>query len=120
MADLDAIACELERRAAAVQLIGDRLVHEAAAALWTSVAADAFRASVARRHGDCRDAADLLRAAAARVRRFGLDAQAERARLARLERAALHGAVHGALHGADAVARAVGGGLAGAASVVRW
>ena len=116
MADLDAIACELERRAAAVQLIGDRLVHEAAIAVWTSVAADAFRASVASRHRDCSDVAELLRAAAVRVRRFGLDAQAERARLARLERAALQGAVHGA----EAVARAVGGGLAGAASVVGW
>ena len=116
MADLDAIACELERRAAAVQLIGDRLVHEAAAALWTSVAADAFRATVAGRHRDCGEVAELLRAAAARVRRFGLDAQAEQARLARLERAALHGA----MHGAEAVARAVGGGLAEAASVIGW
>ena len=120
MADLDAIACELERRAAAVQLIGDRLVHEAAAALWTSVAADAFRATVASRHRDCGDVAGLLRAAAARVRSFSLEAQAEQARLVRLERAALQGAVHGVVHGAEAVARAVGGGLAGAASVVGW
>lgn len=123
MADLDAIAYELERRAAAVQLIGDRLVHEAAAALWTSVAADAFRATVASRHRDCGEVAELLRAAAERVRHFGLDAQAEQARLARLERAALQGAMHGALHalhGAGAVARSVGGGLAGAASVIGW
>jgi hypothetical protein len=116
MADLDALARELEQRANAVRLIGDRLAHEAAVALWTSVAADAFRASVARRRTDCGDVAEMLHAAAGSVRRFGLDAQAERARLARLERAA----VHGALKGAEVAAQAVGTGLAEAASFVGW
>jgi hypothetical protein len=116
MADLDALARELEQRAHAVQLIGDRLLHEAAVALWTSVAADAFRASVARRRADCGEVADLLQAAAGNVRRFGLDAQAERARLAQWER----GAVRGALHGGEVAAHAVGIGLAEAASLVGW
>jgi hypothetical protein len=116
MADLDRLARELQQRADAVQLIGDRLVHEAAVALWTSVAADAFRASVARRHHDCDEAAGLLRAAAGSVRRFRADAQVERARLARLERATVGGVVGGV----EAAAKAAGGGLAKIASLVRW
>jgi hypothetical protein len=90
LSDLDGLARELEQRARNVELIGDQLVHAAAIALWTSVAADAFRAQVERRRGDCGDVATLLRSAAAAVRQFGSDAAAERARLGRLERAALH------------------------------
>lgn len=112
MADLDTLARELHQRADAVQLIGDRLVHEAAVALWTSIAADAFRASVARRHRDCGEVADLLRAAAGSVLRFGRDAQAERARLARLEQAALHGV--------EAAARSASAGFVEVASLVGW
>lgn len=91
MSDLDGLARELELRAGRVEAIGDRLVHAAAIAIWTSIAADAFRAQVSRRRRDCADVAESLRCAAATVRHFARDVDAEKARLRRLEEAALHG-----------------------------
>lgn len=93
MPDLDGLARELEQRAARVERIGDELVHAAAVALWSSVAADAFRAQVARRRRDCGQVADTLRSAASAVRHFSQDAEAEKARLFRIEQHAISGAV---------------------------
>lgn len=91
MSDLDGLAVELDQRASQVALIGDQLVHAASMALWSSVAADAFRASVDRRHRECEDVASLLQNAARAVRHYAADAEAEKQRLRRLEEAAVHG-----------------------------
>jgi len=96
LSDLDGIATELDQRASNVELIGDQLVHAAAVAIWSSVAAEAFRAQVGRRRRDCGDVASMLRSAAAAVRHFTAGAEAEKARLRRLEERALHGVEHGA------------------------
>lgn len=94
MSGLDGLARELEQRALRVESIGDELVHAASIAIWTSVAADAFRAQVARRRRDCGHVGDSLRSAASAVRHFASDVEAEKARLLRLEQAAVHGAEH--------------------------
>lgn len=91
MSGLDALAGELEQRARHVEAIGDELVHAAAVAIWTSVAADAFRAHIARRRRDCADVAGMLRSASSAVRHFAHDVEAEKARLHRLEQAVAHG-----------------------------
>ena len=91
MSSLDALAAELEQRARRVEAIGDELVHAAAVAVWTSVAAEAFRAHVARRRRDCSSVAGMLRSASSAVRRFSDDAEMEKARLRRLEHAVVHG-----------------------------
>jgi uncharacterized protein YukE len=91
LSDLDGVAAELDQRASHVALIGDQLLQAAAMALWSSVAADAFRASVDRRHRECADVASLLRAAASTVRHYAADAEAEKQRLRRLEEGAAHG-----------------------------
>jgi len=88
---LEGLVSELEQRARRVEAIGDELVHAAAIAIWTSVAADAFRAQVARRRRDCGDVAGMLRSASAAVRHFAHDAEAEKARLRRLEQTVVHG-----------------------------
>lgn len=106
MSDIEALAGELDARARRIELIGDQLVHAAAVALWTSVAADAFRAQVARRHRDIAGVAARLRSAAATARYFARDVEAEKARLRKLEEAALHGIAHGAgaaVHGVEKV-----------------
>lgn len=94
MSDLEGLARELELRARQTQLIGDQLVRAAAIAIWTSVAADAFRAQVSRRRRDIAEVAGMLRSAASSTRQFARDAEAEKARLRRLEETALHGAEH--------------------------
>ena len=81
MPELDEIADELDRRARLVARTGDRLVHEAAAALWTSAAADAFRALVDRRRDGYSTAADGLARAALEARHFAVAVAAEKARL---------------------------------------
>lgn len=90
MSSLEGIARELSQRADRVEAIGDHLTREAANALWTSIAADAFRGQVARRRRECADVAGMLRSAATNVLRFSREAQAERARLLRLAETALH------------------------------
>lgn len=94
MSGLDGLARELEQHALRVESIGDGLVHSASVAIWTSVAADAFRSQVARRRRDCGDVADSLRSAASAVRHFAHDVEVEKARLMRLEQAAVHGVEH--------------------------
>ena len=91
MSDLGGLAAELEQRATSVELIGDQLVHVAAIAIWSSVAADAFRAQVDRRRSECGDVASMLRSAASAVRHFAAEVEAEKERLRRIEEAALHG-----------------------------
>jgi hypothetical protein len=95
MSDIDAIADELDRRARQVESVGAHLVRAAAEAIWTSIAADAFRARVDKRHNECLAVADLLRVAARRTRSFSDDVAAERARLRRIALAAEHVVVAG-------------------------
>jgi hypothetical protein len=85
VSDLEVIARELDQRATQVESAGAQLVRAAAEAIWTSIAADAFRAQVDGRHRECAHVAGCLRAAAHDVRRFSDDVTAERARLRRLE-----------------------------------
>jgi hypothetical protein len=87
---LDSIAAELDQRALRIEATGARLVHEAATAIWTSIAADAFRAQVGRRRDECGSAARSLRVAAADVRSFAAQVEEEKARLRRLALAAEH------------------------------
>jgi len=108
LSDLEALARELDQRAARVESIADQLTHAAAVAIWTSVAADAFRAHVSRRRRDCADVAGMLRSAAASVRRFAGEVEAEKARLWRLEQAAVHGIEKGILAGARTVEHGLG------------
>ena len=90
MSDLDDIARELDQRALQVEAAGGHLVTAAANALWTSIAADAFRARVDHRTRECARLADVLRTAGRTVRSFSDAVVAERARLRRLELAAEH------------------------------
>jgi hypothetical protein len=104
VSDIEAIAYELSQRATQVEIAGGQLVRAAAEAIWTSTAADAFRAQVERRRRECEHVADMLRAAARDVIRFSDEVGAEKARLRRIELAAEHAA-----HAAGAgVARAAG------------
>ena len=107
MSDIEAIAHELAQRATQVEIAGDQLVQAAAEAIWTSIAADAFRAQVAGRRRECDHVADVLRAAARDVLRFADGVGAEKARLRRLELAAEH-AAHAAQMAGAGVARAAG------------
>jgi anti-sigma-K factor RskA len=90
VSSLDALADELRRRARQVEAIGDELVHAAAVAIWTSVAADAFRAHLSRRRRDCSHVAGLLRSASSAVNHFSHDAELEKARLRHLEQTVAH------------------------------
>jgi uncharacterized protein YukE len=90
VSDIEAIAGELNQRATHVEMAGSALVQAAAEAVWTSLAADAFRAQVDHRRRECEHAADVLRHAARDVLRFSGDVAAEKARLRRLELAAEH------------------------------
>ena len=92
MSSLDALAGDLEQHARRVEATGEQLMHAAAIAIWTSVAADAFRAQVARRRRDCSAAAEMLRSAASAVRHFAHDVEAEKARLRHIEQVVAHGA----------------------------
>ena len=92
VSDIEAIAHELSQRATQVEMAGGQLVQAAAEAIWTSIAADAFRAQVDRRRRECEHVADVLRAAARDVFRFADDVATEKARLRRLELAAEHAA----------------------------
>jgi hypothetical protein len=82
---LRVIAAELRERSVRVEAIGDQLVVAASQALWTSIAADAFRARVARRRTECAHAAGLLRSAAGAIDAFDLEVAAVEARLRRME-----------------------------------
>jgi len=92
VADIDAIALELGKRAVQVEIASAQLVQAAAEAVWTSIAADAFRAQVDHRRRECEHVADVLRGAAHDVLRFSSDVTAEKVRLRRLEQAAEHAA----------------------------
>jgi hypothetical protein len=92
VSDIDAIAQELGQRAVQVEMASAQLVQAAAEAVWTSIAADAFRAQVDHRRRECEHVADVLRGAAHDVLRFSSDVTAEKARLRRLEQAAEHAA----------------------------
>jgi len=96
VSSIDEIAVELGQRATQVELAGSQLVQAAAEAIWTSIAADAFRARLARRHQQFGAVADLLRSAAHAVARYSSEVDAERARLRRLELAAEHAVIRGA------------------------
>jgi hypothetical protein len=107
VADIDAIAQELGQRAVQVEMAGAQLVQAAAQAVWTSIAADAFRAQVGHRRRECEHVADVLRGAAHDVLRFSSDVTAEKARLRRLEQVAEHAAATAA-SGAARAARGLG------------
>jgi hypothetical protein len=107
MGDLDGLAAELGLRAAQVEAAADQLTRAAAAAIWTSVAADAFHAQVGRRTEQCGDVAASLRAAAAAVRAYAGEVDAELARLARVAHAAERG-VGAAVTVTESMARVVG------------
>jgi hypothetical protein len=96
VSNIEEIGLELDQRAVQVELAGAQLVRAAAEAIWTSIAADAFRARVDRRRRQFGDVADLLRGAAQTVFRYSDEVAAERARLRRLELAAEHAITHGA------------------------
>jgi hypothetical protein len=104
LSNIDEIALELDQRAVQVEMAGAELVRAAAEAIWTSIAADAFRARVDHRRRQFGDVADLLRAAAQSVFRYSDEVVAERARLRRLELDAEHALSRGAVD-----ARKVGG-----------
>jgi uncharacterized protein YukE len=90
VSDLDDIARELDQRALQVEAAGAQLMTAAANALWTSIAADAFRSRVDDRNRECARLADVLRTAGRTVRSFSDAVSAEKARLRRLELAAEH------------------------------
>jgi len=96
VSDIDEIALELDQRAVQVEMAGAQLVRAAAEAIWTSIAADAFRARVDHRRQQFGEVADLLRGAAQTVFRYSDEVAAEKARLRRLELAAEHGLLRGA------------------------
>ena len=104
MADLESVARELDQRAVQVELASGQLVRAAAQAIWTSIAADAFRARVDHRRRECAHLAEMLRDAAVDVRRYGAAASAEKERLRRLELVAEHAAARVA-HGLVSLVR---------------
>lgn len=104
MADLESVARELDHRAVQVELASGQLVRAAAQAIWTSIAADAFRARVDHRRRECAHLTQMLHDAASDVRRFGATAGAEKERLRRLEVAAEHAVVRVA-HGLVSLVR---------------
>jgi chromosome segregation ATPase len=110
VSDLDAIAQELDQRALQVASASAQLVRAAAEALWTSTAADAFRARVGRRDAECLRLAAELRGAARTVSHYSDDVSAEKARLRRLEleaeQLAVRLAVGVPVHAAGDVAKA--------------
>ncbi len=95
VSDIDEIGVELRQRAVQVELAGAQLVQAAAEAIWTSIAADAFRARVDRRRQQFGAVADLLRGASQTVVRYSDDVDAEKARLRRLEVAAEQAVIRG-------------------------
>jgi hypothetical protein len=70
VSNIDEIALELDQRAVQVEMAGAQLVRAAAEAIWTSTAADAFRARVDHRRRQFGAVADLLRGAAQTVFRY--------------------------------------------------
>ncbi len=113
MSNIEEIGLELSQRAVQVEMAGAQLVRAAADAVWTSIAADAFRTRVDRRRRQCGDVADLLRVAAQTVFRYAEEVAAEKARLRRLELAAEHAVTRGA-----ADVRKLGGTAIGALGVI--
>jgi hypothetical protein len=108
VSNIDELGLELDQRAVQVEMAGAQLVRAAAEAIWTSIAADAFRARIDHRRRQFGAVADLLRGAAQTVFRYSDEVAAEKARLRRLELAAEHAVTRGA-----ADVRKVGGGLIG-------
>jgi EspA/EspE family len=96
VSNIDEIGLELDQRAVQVEMAGAQLVRAAAEAIWTSIAADAFRARVDHRRQQFGAVADLLRDAAQSVFRYSDEVAAEKARLRRLEHAAEHVVIRGA------------------------
>lgn len=83
---LDGLARRLDQRADEVGRLGDEMVHRAQCALWTSIAADAYRGRVAGRRREFDHVADDVRAAARQVRRHAQGVRDEIATLASIER----------------------------------
>jgi len=108
LSNIEEIGFELNQRAAQIEMAGAQLVRAAAEAIWTSIAADAFRARVDHRRQQFGDIADLLRGAAQSVFRYSDEVVAEKARLRRLELATEYAVTRGA-----ADVRKVGGLAAG-------
>ncbi len=115
---LDELAVRLDRRAEEVLGLGDELVRKAAEALWTSVAADAFREQVVRRRDYCATVSDQLHHAAHEMRSHAQTVRHEVAVLLAIEKS-----VHDFLSGAGAAVAHVGGaavsGVAHVAAAVR-
>jgi hypothetical protein len=98
VSNIEEIGLELDQRAVQVEMAGAQLVRAAAEAIWTSIAADAFRARVDHRRRQFGAVADLVRAAAQTMFRYSDDVEAEKARLRRLEQAVEHDVVRGAVN----------------------
>jgi len=107
VSNIEEIGLELNQRAVQVEMAGAQLVRAAAEAIWTSIAADAFRTRVDQRRRQCGAVADLLRGAAQAVFRYSDGVEPEKVRLRRLELAAEHAVVRGAVD----VGRAFVGGV---------
>jgi hypothetical protein len=97
LSNIEEIGLELNQRAVQVEMAGAQLVRAAAEAIWTSIAADAFRTRVDHRRHQFGAVADLLRGAAQSVFRYSDDVEAEQARLRKLEVAAEHAMIRGAV-----------------------
>lgn len=97
VSNIEEMGLELNQRAVQVEMAGAQLVQAAAEAIWTSIAADAFRTRVDRRRQQFGAVADLLRGAAQTVFRYSDDVEAEKARLRRLEQAVEHAVIRGAV-----------------------
>ena len=95
---LHVLADELTARARRVEALGDELVTHAAQALWTSVAADAFREQVQRRRLDIRHIAGRLDDAAAQLRQLAQLAAERRHLLVNLAGAPGADVVHRFIH----------------------
>ena len=97
VSNIEEIGLELNQRAVQVEMAGAQLVRAAAEAIWTSIAADAFRTRVDQRRQQFSAAADLLRGAAQSVFSYAEGVEAEKARLRRLAHAAEHAVIRGAV-----------------------
>jgi hypothetical protein len=83
---LDALAHRLDQRAEQVVRLGDEMVHRAQCALWTSIAAEAYRGRMNGRRREFDHLAEDVRAAARQVRRHAQGVRDEMATLLAIER----------------------------------
>lgn len=109
MSNIDELGLELNQRAVQVEMAGAQLVRAAADAIWTSIAADAFRTRVDHRRQQFSDVADLLRGAAQAVFRYSDGVDAEKARLRRLALVAEHTVIRGATDARKISGAVIGG-----------